>query len=157
MFTMKAAGPALGTQLPNFCLPDHRKVGHSLNDLMGGVGLMLGFIGDVWQPTSVRRILWLQNQVHKFSMMGTPVALLVRDQPHTLYGFQMSSPMPVPFPVLADADGCVHSLYHMDRQPGLLLIDRNFVLRQKWVMTDERVWPKMQELIHAAQSIQALA
>jgi peroxiredoxin len=141
-------------RIPDFMLCDHRKVSYSLGDLMGGMGLFLGFIGDVWQPTSVRRILWLQNHVHKFSLMGTPIALLVRDQPHTLYGFQMSSPLPVPFPVLADPDGSVHRLFDMERQPGLLLVDRSRSLRQKWIMSDERVWPKLQELVQAAQALQ---
>ncbi len=157
MFLLKEYGPLLNTSVPNFHLPDHRKVGYSLEDLMGSAGLVLGFINDIWQPASVRRILWLQNHVNRFSMMGTPVALLVRDQSHTLYGFQMSSPMPVPFPVLADSDGCAHTKYNMDHQPGLLLIDRHFVLRQKWLMNDERVWPKMQDLVHAAQALQVLA
>ncbi|MFW5696862.1 MAG: hypothetical protein ACOCXR_03660, partial [Phototrophicaceae bacterium] len=114
-----------------------------------------GFIGNLWLPTSVRRILWLQRHVTKFALMGTPVALLVRDFPHILNGFHSSSPLPVPFPLLADSDGQIHRTYAMDRNPGMLLIDRYRVVRQKWMLPDDRVWPRMQELVQAIQVVQS--
>lgn len=147
-------GPILGTRAPGFALLDHKRQLHMLDDLMGTAGVALGFIGDIWQPTSVRRILWLQRHVNKFAVMGAPVALLVRDHPHTLSGFHSSSPLPVPFPLLADPDGRIHHAYAMDRNPGMLLIDRLHVLRQKWLMPDDRVWPRIQELAQAMQMIQ---
>lgn len=150
-------GPLLGMQVSDFRLLDHCEQPHSLTDLMGSNGVMLGFVGDIWQPTSVRRILWLQRHVHKFAMMGTPVALLIRDHPTTLFGFHTSSPLPVPFPLLADTDGSVHRAYQMDRHPGLLLVDHGKLLRQKWLMPDDRVWPKINELTHAVQDIQPYA
>lgn len=153
MYETAELGPLINFSVPGFSLLDHKQVSHSLDDLMGYTGVMLGFIGDIWQPASVRRILWLQRQVHKFSLLGAPIALIIRDHPHTLYGFHMSSPLPVPFPLLADPDGKIHQAYQMDRHPGLLLIDRQHILRDKWLMPDDRVWPKVQEL---AQSIQEL-
>lgn len=150
-------GPIVNFGVSDFHLLDHKQLGYSLDDLMGIAGVLLGFIGDIWQPASVRRILWLQRQVHKFSLMGAPMALIIRDYPHTLYGFHMSSPLPVPFPLLADPDGKVHLTYQMDRYPGMLLIDRNHVLREKWLMPDDRVWPKVQELAQAIHNLQVLA
>ncbi len=147
-------GPMLNNVVANFRLLDHKKSYYSLDDLTGQTGVLLGFIGDIWQPASVRRILWLQRHVHKFALMGTPTALLVRDYPHTLYGFHSSSPLPVPFPLLADSDGEIHKLYQMDKYPGLLLIDHMHILREKWLMPDDRVWPKLHEITNAITSLQ---
>ena len=148
-------GPMIGSQIANFTLPDHNNEPQAVAELVGGTGLLLGFIGDIWQPTSVRRILWLQRHLHKFALMGTPVALLVRDEPHTLYGFHSSSPLPVPFPLLADRDGSVHLEYAMDRHPGLLLLGTDLTVHEKWLVPDDRVWPKLNELMDAVQHIQA--
>lgn len=147
-------GPILNSMVEDFSLSDHNNQLYTLEDLMGENGVMLGFIGDIWQPASVRRILWLQRHVQKFAQEGTPIALLVRDEPHTLYGFHSSSPLPVPFPLLADPRGHVHREYRMERHPGLLLIDQNYVLREKWLMPDDRVWPKLPQLIHSIQRLQ---
>jgi len=148
-------GPVIGSQIQNFALPDHNNERQSILDLVGGTGILLGFIGDIWQPTSVRRILWLQRHLHKFALMGTPIALLVHDEPHTLYGFHSSSPLPVPFPLLADRDGSVHRSHAMDRHPGLLLLDHHLIVREKWLVPDDRVWPKINELMGAIESLQA--
>lgn len=148
-------GPVVNMRAPDFALLDHKRQLYMLDDLMGASGVVLGFIGDIWQPASVRRILWLQRHVNKFAVMGTPVALLVRDYPHVLNGFHSSSPLPVPFPLLADSDGQVHRTFAMDRNPGMLLIDRQHVLRKKWLMPNDQVWPRMQELVQAIQVVQA--
>lgn len=155
MFDTQKQGPELNSTVPSFELNNYRGTRYTLDNLRGDNGVLLGFIGDIWKPTSVRRILWLQRHVTKFSLLGTPIALLVREPPIALHGFQMSSPLPVPFPILADEDGYVHQLYAMMESPGLLLIDRGKILRQKWMMPDERVWPRMNELVKAVQHVQA--
>ncbi len=148
-------GPQLNTPAPDFKLPDHNQKPQTLADVLGEQGMLLGFIGDIWQPASVRRILWLQRHVAKLALMGAPVALMVRDHPHTLYGFRVSSPLPVPFPLLADVDGAVHVQYRMDRYPGLILLDHKPLIRQKWLMPEDNIWPKMQEIVEAVQALQA--
>ena len=157
MYDTMELGPILHTTAPTFSLGDHSGKTYTLDNLMGANGLLLGFVGDIWQPTSIRRILWLQRHVSKFALMGTPVALLVRDHANTLYGFQVSSPLPVPFPLLADEDGRVHLDYHMDRYPGLLLLDYKKSINAKWLMPDDRVWPRMNELVKSIQHLQAYA
>jgi peroxiredoxin len=140
-------GPRIDSIAPDFMLKDHENHPRELTSLIGKKGLLLGFIGDIWMPTSVRRIFWLQRHAPRFALAGAPVALLVRDDPHTLYGFRMSSPLPVPFPLLADGNGEMHQRYNMERHPGLVLLDSNLLIQAKWLMPDERVWPKMQELL----------
>jgi alkyl hydroperoxide reductase subunit AhpC len=65
----------------------------------------------------------------------------------------MSSPLPIPFPLLADVDAEVHQVYNMDQHPGLVLLDRKRLVRAKWLVPDERVWPKMQDLISAIDAL----
>ncbi len=146
-------GPIVNSVVPEFQLPNHASTPIKFSDLIGKNGAILGFIGDIWQPTSVRRILWLQRNVNKFALMGTPVSLLIRDHPHTLFGFHSSSPLPVPFPMLADTDGSVHQIYNMERQAGLILIDRKRIVREKWLMSPEYVWPKFTDLMTAIQRL----
>lgn len=146
-------GPTLNIPAPDFMLKDHNHRPQQIRSMVGSKGILLGFIGDIWLPTSVRRIFWLQRHAGKFALSGSPVALLVRDNSHTLYGFRMSSPLPVPFPLLADTDGEIHRSYNMERHPGLVLLDRQLNVCAKWLMPDERVWPKMQELLAAIECL----
>lgn len=142
-------GPAINTPAPDFKLPDHNRAPHTLASLMGNQGLLLGFMADVWQPSSVRRILWMQRHVASFAMLDVSLALVTTDQVHMLYGFHNTTPLPIPFALLADDKGDVHRAYQMMSQTGLLLIDRKQVVRQKWLMTPEMVWTRLNE-IHAA-------
>lgn len=153
MFYTEELGPSPYTLCESFALSNHKNMTYTLDDLMGTNGVLLSFIGDIWHPTSVRRILWLQRHVGKFALMGTPVAVLVRDLNETLYGFEMSNPLPVPFPLLADETGDVHRQYQMNRHPGLLLIDKQSMIREKWLMPPDRVWPPMKELVNAIQQL----
>jgi peroxiredoxin len=146
-------GPHIGQNVDEFTLKDWEGKSYCICDMLGEHGLLLGFIGDIWHATSVRRILWLQHHMPRFALMGVPVALLVRDHASTLYGFYISSPLPVPFPMLADEEGTVHATYRMDSHPGLLLLDNEQVLRQKWMMPPDRVWPKAGEIAQAINRI----
>ncbi len=139
-------GPSIHHTVADFRLLNAKKQWVGLQDLMGDQGLLIGFIGNIWHPTSVRRILWMQHYFQKFIALGTPAVLLLHEHISTIYGFEISSPLPVPFPMLADEDGAVHHVYRMDRHPGLLLVDRDYILRQKWLMPSERVWPKPKEI-----------
>ncbi|MBI5668783.1 MAG: redoxin domain-containing protein [Chloroflexi bacterium] len=140
-------GPHLNTAAPNFCVGDHNQTSRKLDDLMGPKGLVLGFLVDIWLSASVRRIIWLQRHASTFIRAGYNVALVVCDQPHMLYGYYISSPTPLEFPLLADVRGDVHRLYRMAHHPGLVLLDHQRVIRHKWLMPDERVWPKIQEML----------
>ncbi len=149
MFNTRELGPRLNSMAPKFSLLNHEHRESNLNGLMGKKGLLLGFTGDIWQPASVRRILWLQRQHSRFVRQGISVALLICDKPHMLYGFYMSSVMPLEFPLLADDERTIHAQFSMERHAGLILIDSNGIIRDKWLVPDERVWPNVQELTDA--------
>jgi peroxiredoxin len=146
-------GPQLNLEAPNFTIPNHAQEPQRMSDLIGRNGLILGFIGDIWQSASIRRIIWLQRHAHTFIRTGHNVALLISDQPHMLYGFYVSSPTPPEFPLLADVDGSIHRLFNMTRYPGMVLVDKTRVVRHKWLMPDERVWPKIQEISEVLEAM----
>jgi peroxiredoxin len=146
-------GPRLDVPAPAFTARDHDRQLHSLDDLMGAQGLLLGFVGDIWMPASVRRILWLQRHAASFLRADVNLALVICDQPHTLQGFRLSSPLPLEFPLLADTDHAVHQLFNMDDLCGLVLLDASRMIRQKWIVPDERVWPSVNELLDAAKAM----
>jgi peroxiredoxin len=153
MFNTIELGPRLNSVAPEFTLLNHEHQESTLSGMIGKKGLLLGFTGDIWQPASVRRILWLQRQHSRFVRHGVNLALLICDKPHMLYGFYMSSVMPLEFPLLADAERVVHTKFSMDRHAGLILIDSRKIIRDKWLVPDERVWPNAQELLDALHQL----
>jgi peroxiredoxin len=147
-------GPPLGITAPEFVARDHAGKPHHLDDLMGEKGLILGFIGDIWHEASVQRILWLARHAHSFIHQGFKVALVSGDQPHMLYGFFISSPIPPQFPLLTDVNGAIHQQFNMNAQAGLVLLDHNRVIRHKWLVPDERVWPNIHEVQEVLADLQ---
>ncbi len=139
-------GPQLNTSAPNVTPRDHTGQPIPLANLVGPKGLLLGFIGDIWQQVSVQRIFWLERHAHTFVHTGVNVALLICDEPHTLYGFYVSSLTPPDFPLLADENRDIHRQFSMTLHPGILLLDHNRVIRHKWLVPDDRVWPKIHEI-----------
>lgn len=146
-------GPQINLSVSNFKLPDHRNERVTLDLVTGKRGVLLAFIGGIWHQSSVRRIFWLQRHAYKFTMLETPIALIAQEPVSTLYGFHMSSPLPMPFPTLADEDGAVHRAFQMGRHPGLLLVDKNYILREKWLMPNERVFPEVSDILEVIQKM----
>lgn len=155
VFKVNPTGPELDTRVPDFALLSTDQFCYSLADVTGEAGLLLGFIGNLWQQSSVRRILWLQNHQAQFMAKGVPVALIVQDSQQMLDGLRLTSPVPLSFPLLADTTGSAHRLYNIE-QAGLMVIDRMGYLRDKWLMTDDRVWPREQELLQAIDRLSKL-
>lgn len=147
MIKTMTLGPQLNTSAPDFAVLSHTNQLMSLENLMGGRGLVLGFTGDIWEPASVRRILWFQRYFPQFARLQVNLALLLCNQPHQLYGYSMSSVTPLEFPLLADVNRDVHILYNMERYAGIIVVDATGLIRDKWLMPDERVWPKAPELM----------
>ncbi len=146
-------GPLLNTAAPAFTVLDHEHQRRSLDDLMGTAGLLLGFISDMWMPASVRRILWMQRHAGSFLRVNINPALVICDQPHTVSGYRASSQVPLEFPLLADIDSAVHQRFNMEALSGLVLLDSHRVIRRKWLVPDERVWPNINELLDAAKAM----
>ena len=145
-------GPELHSQAPNFELVDAENKRHTLQDVMGNRGVLIDFVKNIWEPASIRRILYMQRHFHRFESEGYNVVLVVQDRQYSLWTFYMSSPMTVVVPLLADETGELHQAFNM-QHAGLVLIDTNFKIRSKWLMPDERVWPKAKDLLDEACAI----
>ncbi len=149
-------GPRLHRSAPDFAARDQEGLFHRLPNLMGENGLILNFIGNIWQSANVRRIVWLQRHANAFIREGVNVALVANDDTYLLYGFYASSPVQMDFPLLADVDGHIHALYNLLQSPAMLILDRSQVVQHKWIMPDDRVWPTMQEITEAVTAVQRL-
>ena len=146
-------GPQLMTPAPDFSAFNHDNQVLTLEDLMGERGLVLGFTDDIWEPASVRRVMWFQRHFTQFCGLNIQLALLICNEPHVLNGFALSSAVPLDFPLLSDIDLTVHRQYNMESHAGLLVIDSAYVIRDKWIMPEERVWPKAPELMSVLEAL----
>lgn len=154
MLDLYSTGPQLYSQAPFFSLNDQDHCLHDLDTLMGKTALLLCFIENIWQASSVRRVLLLERFHPQLSAQGTAAALVLRNDASTLKGFQVSSPIPVRFPLLADPEGVIHNLYNMKSSPGLILVDVSKIIRYKWFMPDKDAWPKLSEVLNVVQTLQ---
>jgi len=137
----------------DFPVHDHTGVKLRLEELAGENGLLMGFVGEIWSPVNIQRILWLQKHAYGIQRSGCNVALVVRDEPHMLYGFYVSSLTPPPFPLLEDMSGEVHAAFEMGEAAGLVLLDRQMMIRQRWQMTEERIWPRIHDVQMMVEAI----
>lgn len=118
----------------DFTALDALEQARPLRSLLGRRGLLLGFVGDVWMPSSVLLLRWLTRETTPLRRIEVATAALVGNAPHTLHGFLSASPLPPGFPLLADADRTLHALYNM-AHAGVILIDADLCIRGRWLMT----------------------
>lgn len=151
--TLNNLGPGLHTSAPAFQLPtcDRQVIG--LDTLMGERGLLLGFTGDIWQPVTVRRMIWLQRHSAALRAQGIEIALLVSSPPHMLAGFRVSSALVLDFTLLADVDGETRQRYQIDAHGGLILLDNRQIIRGKWLALSERGWPQSHSLFQVCANL----
>lgn len=134
-------------------LADHEEQTHTMDELLGKKGLLICFLNDIWLRASAERIRWLQQHYFAFEQLGIGVVLVVVNQPHTLRGYYASSPIPPRFTCLSDADLQIHRAFEMDRQSGLLLIDRKQKVRCRWLSGENHPWPRAREVKQAVRTL----
>ena len=132
---------------PDFSINDHAGKPQTLVNMMGMNGVVLGFIGEIWNPVNIQRIIWLQKHAHSIHRSGYKLALVTRDPSQMLYGYYVSSLTPPPFPLLADVEGEVHSIFDMAGRSGMVVLDRMKVARHKWEMPADRIWPRLTDIM----------
>lgn len=136
----------LALAAPEFSVRDHAGKTQTLSNMMGTNGLVLGFLGEIWSPINIQRIIWLQKHAHSIHRAGYKLALVTRDQPHVLYGYYVSSLTPPPFPLLADESGEVHTQFEMFGRAGMIALDRAKLARHKWEVPADRIWPRINDI-----------
>ncbi len=131
---------------PDFCITNHEGKELNLSSMMGENGLVLGFVGDIWNPVNIQRIMWLQKHAHSFHRSGHNLALIAQDDTNALYGYYVSSLTPPPFPMLSDLDGTIHHMFDMDGRAGMIVVDSSQIARHKWEMPADRIWPRLTDI-----------
>lgn len=133
--------------IPDFSVQNHAGKFQTLSSMMGENGVVFGFVGEIWNPVNIQRIIWLQKHAHSIHRSGYQLALVSRDQPQILYGYYVSSLTPPPFPLLTDVDGEIHNLFDMLGRSGMVVLDRAKVARHKWEMPADRIWPRLTDIM----------
>lgn len=143
----------LAQTTPEFSVRDHAGKTQTLSNMMGMNGLVLGFLGEIWNPVNIQRIIWLQKHAHSIHRSGYKLALVTRDQPQVLYGYYVSSLTPPPFPLLADEAGDVHAQFEMAGRSGMIVLDRSKIARHKWEVPADRIWPRLSDITGILESM----
>jgi len=146
-------GLPVGAILPNFSAHNDENIVHQLNSLMGENGLLLAFVYGTWCATCIQALHSLTRYAPQLQKEGVNIAAVLIDEPKELYNFKISSPRPILFPLLADKDESIHNLYQADSAKVYMIVDRNFVLRHKFVDFDGTQKPNLPTLLAAIQDI----
>ncbi len=141
---------------PDFIICDHAGEQHTRGSLSGENGLLIGFVPGIWSIDNFRHVLWLQQHMPKLAMAGIRTVVMARAETHTLYEFRINSPLLITIPLLGDSDGAIHAMCCSEREPTMVLIDRDGIALQSWSMGTNHQHSRMSELGYAIQSIQSL-
>lgn len=147
----------IGQTAPNFRLSDHTHTARTLDEMLGSSGILLAFVGDLWQPENVHRLLGLQGVAPKVACLGSPIVAIVNSSVNTLSNFMLSSPLPIPFPLLSDPTGEVHKAYGAAGAPALVLLDSNRIQRVRWSLTSGQMLPPVDDIVDAATQLKETA
>jgi len=147
---MYSSAPAHSpSHIEDFRLHNHENAPQRLKHVMGEKGLLLVMTSDIWNLSSVRYVLWLQNNSYKLALNGIEAAVIVPAQPYEINGFYMSIPRAIPFPMLADPNREVYD--HFGGKEGFVLIGRDRAVRKQWTPNDGST-PRVRDILRVAQS-----
>jgi len=146
-------GLPIGESLPRFSAKDDENKLHQLDDLMGENGLVLAFVYGTWCATCVEALHALTRYAPQLKKEGVNVAAVLIDDPADLHNFKASSPRPVQFPLLADKDESIHNIYKADSSKVYMVIDRDYVLRHKFIDFDGTRKPNLPTLLGAIKEM----
>lgn len=131
-----------GTQAPDFTLPDQDGKPVSLAELMGERGLVLYFYPADFTPGCTREACALRDLHADFGRSGLGAAGVSPQGPESHRGFREKYALP--FPLLADCDRAVATLYGVVGPLGFgirratFLIDRERIIRDA-IVADFRI------------------
>jgi peroxiredoxin len=153
--------PKVGQKAPDFELPDD--MGHMvrLSDIVRDGTVLLMFYPTDFGPVCSLQMGELRDRYQEFE------AALVRILPVSTNGVRSHAAwresMHLPFSLLADEDGKVTELYHMDCDDeawlknlscrGAFVLDREMKVRYRWIPPNPHTTPNVSELLREARSV----
>ena len=135
-------GPAVGDKLPVFELPDDQNNRRTPQNLMGEKGLLLVFVRGTWCAPCLPVFYTLGKQVPQYERDGVRIAVVSEDDPAALNNFKRTAPTPLDYPILADPDDVAHKIYDLGTARAWFLVDRDGVIREKYIDQDGNHMPK---------------
>lgn len=142
-------GPLVNHQSPDFELYNDTEQLTSLDSLLGTRGALLAFIHGTWCAGCVQTIHQLQRYARTYADSGVQVAVIAIDPPYRLNTFKLSASTPVPFPMLADESGAVHTLYNLEKLTAYVLVDNGRSVKAKFVDAGNHILPGHRTLMEA--------
>jgi peroxiredoxin len=149
-------GLKIGHVAPDFVLPDDQMKVMTLNQVMCDHGGLLAFVHGLWCPVCVQVLFRLRQYAHIYSNEGFGVAVVTSDQPRSLQVFKRSACPPVKFPLLADENGVVREMYQLAQAGAYYVIDRNKIVREKFLDVAHRGWPGHPHILSAMRRVRSL-
>ncbi|GAB1421058.1 hypothetical protein MASR2M15_11920 [Anaerolineales bacterium] len=131
---------------PSLSLIDANHNMRSIKTLMGRNGLLLGFAKDMWDLSTIRRILWLQKQSQRLDMYEVTCAIVLPNTPFILNSFALTIPGLLSFSLLADPDGEIFEQYNM-QDSGFVFIDSQETIRKEWILLPGQAEPAYQSIL----------
>lgn len=154
----------VGHQAPDFTLPlcDGENVGtFTLSEHLGRGPLVLAFFPLAFTPVCTDELCQLSSEFDKFSQMNAQVYGISVDSPFTLNAFINANRLKIK--LLSDFNKDVSAKYAVlhEELKGLrgvakrsvFVLDREGVVRYKWVSEDPSVLPNFAEIEGALQQI----
>ncbi|MCU0481083.1 MAG: peroxiredoxin family protein [Anaerolineae bacterium] len=146
-------GLPVGATLPTFSAQDDQNNTHNLDDLMGENGLILAFVYGTWCATCVEALHALTRYAPQLQKEGVNIAAVLIDDTADIHNFRRSSPRPIHFPLLADKDERIHHTYRANSSKVYMVIDREYVLRHKFIDFDGTQKPNLPTLLAAIKDM----
>jgi len=152
--------PGVGERAPDFELPDD--MGHMvrLSDVVrGGVTILMFYPADFGMICSIQ-MGEIRDMYEEFLSAGVKVLPISTNSVRSHSARKES--MRLPFPLLADENGAVTRLYEIACDDdswmknrccrGAFIIDREMVVRHRWVPPDPHVGPDVPALLREARA-----
>jgi peroxiredoxin len=137
--------PRIGTAAPNFTVQDDEaKI--SLNQYRGKV-VVLNFWAS-WCPPCIAETPSLVNMQQQLKAKGVIVLAVSIDEDEQAY-HQFIKQYGITFPTVRDPDGRIEHLYGTVKIPETYVIDRNGMLRRKFVSDVEWTAPDVMKFLSA--------
>ncbi len=149
--TIRYAVDKVLMKAPSFRLKDVDNQIHTLPMLMGEMGLLLAFSGDIWSMAGIRQAMWLQRYSAQFALFGVRSALIAPNDSDALRSFAMSSPLSIPFKLLADPHQEAYKAYN-SAASSVVLVSHQGYIEARWVLGSTGALWVMHEVLRVIQT-----
>jgi len=152
--------PDVGSKAPDFELPDDMGRTVRLSEMVGsGTVILMFYPADFGMICSIQ-MGEIRDLYGEFEASRVRVLPISTNSVRSHAAWKES--MRLPFSLLADEDGAVTALYHMSCDDdawlknracrGAFIIDREMVVRYRWIPANPHVGPDVPDLLRLARS-----